>query len=146
MNLLDTNGVSFVLEHNFALKEQYFLAPEVFEEVEMTQLKFGKATPANIAHIDRSDHFEEGRYLARYRSALNKFSGKSFYNMTGFGDISILAVVQTVLELFDAEKATQLFDPTEPIVVFTDDTGLTNRIGSEFTGRDVSVRKVSQVN
>lgn len=145
MNLIDTNGVSFILSNSRPLKENYFLVPEVSEEVEMTQLVHGKSIPSKVLKIVASDEFDEVLYINHYRKMLNKHGGKSFFNMTGFGDISILATVHTLLDLFVVQKPEKLFDPAEYISIFTNDAGLTKRIGTEFTGRNVAVYPIADI-
>jgi hypothetical protein len=145
MNLIDTNGVSYILTKRLSLKENYFLVPEVSEEVEMTQLVHGKKVPDNVLEIIASDEFNEAIYLNHYKNMLNKHDGKSFFNMTGFGDISILATIHTLLDMYVLQKAERLFDPTEPITVFTNDGGLTKRIAAEFVGKNVLVRPILDI-
>ncbi|MBP9842830.1 MAG: hypothetical protein KBC62_02380 [Candidatus Pacebacteria bacterium] len=145
MNLVDTNGVSYILTTRLSLKENYFLVPDVSEEVEMTQLVHGKKVPHNVLEIIASDEFDEVIYLNHYKDMLNKHDGKSFFNMTGFGDISILATVLTLLDVYALQKTERLFDPTEPITIFTNDTGLTKRIAAEFVSKNVLVRPISDI-
>ena len=38
---------------------------------------------------------DKAQYLEHYKDMLNKYGGRSFYNMTGFGDISVLALLKT---------------------------------------------------
>ena len=61
--------------------------------------------------------------------------------MTGFGDISTLATICTIPDYFERVKSEQLFDPTEEIVIFTGDKGLSKAIDSEFASFNVSVKK-----
>ncbi len=145
MNLIDTNGVSYILTKGLSLKENYFLAPEVSEEVEMTQLVQGKKLPNRILEINASDEFNEPIYLNHYKNMLNKHDGKSFFNMTGFGDISILATIYTLLEMYTLQKTEMLFDPTETITIFTNDAGLTKRIKSEFIENNVIVHSIMDI-
>ena len=145
MNLIDTNAVGYIFHQGIQIQDVYHMAPEVAEEVEMTELVHGKSTPEKIRKIDGTQFFKEGYYIDFFSSMLNKHSGKSFFNMTGFGDISILATIHTTIKVFDLEKSERLFDPTETIFVFTSDNGLIKRISREFEGADVEVRGLSQL-
>lgn len=124
MNLIDTNAVNYVLETSFQCKDIYYLAPEVQEEVEETLNRSSKQLPTTIIDVESYSCFNGWLYLDFYKKMLNKHDGRSFFNMTGFGDISILATIHTVLEF------QQL--PLFPLYVFTDDHGLTKRIAAEF--------------
>lgn len=145
MNIIDTNGVSHIFNNRISLKEEYFLVPEVTEEVEMTQLIHRRTVPPKVLEIIAVDEFDEVIYLDHYKQMLNKHGGRSFFNMTGFGDISILATLHTVLAVFAIQKAERLFDPTEQIVVFTNDARLTGRISTEFSGKNIVVKPVSDI-
>lgn len=145
MNLLDTNGISHILENNLALREEYYLAPDVSEEVELTQLVHGRRLPAVIHEISELNEFNGAVYLRHYNLMLNKYEGRSFYNMTGFGDVSILATIHAIVEDFDRQANEQLFHNSEQIVVYTGDRGLTTKINAEFLGRDIVVSPVNVI-
>lgn len=145
MNLIDTNGISHVLESNITVSDIYYMAPDVKEESEMTELIHGKVIPDEISELSSSDFFSNLKYLAHYKMMLNKHRDRSFFNMTGFGDISMLAAIHTVLEIFEERKRQELFDPTEEIIVFTKDTGLSKKISSEFVGHLVTVKNITEI-
>lgn len=73
---------------------------------------------------------------------LNQYGGRSFYNMTGFGDVSILAALHALVGA--AQLQGQLFG-TEALFVYTDDGPLTRRIRQEFPGGNVTVRSVASI-
>ncbi|MEZ4103841.1 MAG: hypothetical protein R3B60_00985 [Candidatus Paceibacterota bacterium] len=145
MNLIDTNGVSYIFDRQISLTEDYYLVPDVIEEVELAQLVHSQSIPVGISEIVVIDEFDEVLYLNHYKRMLNIHGGRSFFNMTGFGDISILATIHTVLDMFTIQKIERLFDPTEQIVVFTDDSRLTRRVNTEFTGKNVEVKPVTDI-
>lgn len=144
MNLIDTNGVDLVLTSGVALKAIYFLAPDVVEEVEMTKLIHKKRLPDNLVPIEDLKQFKSTEYLRQYKRMLNKHSGRSFYNMTGFGDISILATLHVVSKLIVDTSQGSLFGETDSIAVFTRDDELIDKINSEFKA-GVSVHPIEQV-
>lgn len=113
------------------------MAPEVTEEVDLAQDIYKNIDKTKIKNISESIFFNEISYIDFYRQMLNKHNGKSFFNMTGFGDISILFSIHTLLKDMDDKNQNCLFDHNEYITVFTSDIGLTNRINYEFSGLDV---------
>ncbi|MBX2866420.1 hypothetical protein KTR10_00450 [Candidatus Kaiserbacteria bacterium] len=144
MNLIDSNGITYIFKNGISPSKKYYMAPDVVEEVEMTQTIFGKKLPKNILRLSDIDEFDEPIYVNKYKEMLNNHGGRSFFNMTGFGDISILASVHTLIERFAALKKEQLFDPTETIYVFTGDVGLSKRIKNEFKS-DIDIKSLSDI-
>lgn len=145
MNILDTNGISHIFTNNITPQEDYYLVPDVVEEVELTQMVHGRRTPDNIFPITKVDAFEQAVYLNHYKNTLNKYGGRSFYNMTGFGDVSVIATIYTIIDSFEKRKMEQLFDNSEQIVVYTGDVRLTANIQADFVGKDVVVRPVADI-
>lgn len=145
MNIVDTNGIQHIFVSNLTPREEYYLVPDVEEEVEMTQLIHGRRLPANIFEIGQTGDFNQAIYLKHYKNILNKYGGRSFYNMTGFGDVSILAALLMLIEIFENRVQTQLFNVSERITVYTSDARLTTRIGQELAGKDVEVRPVTDI-
>lgn len=137
MNLIDTNAVTYIFESGIQTEEIYYMAPEVIEETEMTEAIFDKKLSQNIVNISRYDFFEETSYIDFYKRMLNKHHGKSFFNMTGFGDISILATIHTIFKVLIEQKQKRLFDLPESISIFTNDGGLKKRVDLEFSNLSV---------
>jgi len=125
MKIIDTNGLNYILANDIQLKNDYYLAPDIVEEAEMTQIIHSKNLPHKILKIDETIDFDEGIYLKHYQVILNKYGGRSFFNMTGFGDISILAVLLMLM----SRKQMGLFPETE---VYTADKDLINKIRNEL--------------
>lgn len=145
MNIVDTNGVDHILRNNIILQNDHFLVPDVSEEVEMTQLIHGRRIPPRILEIAQHPLFSEAIYLNHYNRILNKYGGRSFYNMTGFGDVSIIAALHMFADVFQEQRVIQLFDPTEQILVYTNDGSLTTKIAAEFPRKDIHVRAISGI-
>lgn len=145
MNLIDANAVSYIFKNKVFLRDTYYLAPDVFEEVEMTQMIHNQRLPKNISEIEHTGHFNESTYIDSYKYMLNSHGGNSFFNMTGFGDISILATVDMLLKEFEKQKTEMLFDPTEDIIIFTEDGGLTRKIQGMFSSQHVSVKRAEDI-
>lgn len=125
MNLIDTNCLTHIFESTYSCTETYFLAPEVLDEITFTNLNL----PKEFISIENHHLFNETTYIDFYKKMLNKHEGKSFFNMTGLGDISILATIHTILHT--SSKHSDLFDSGE-ICVFTEDIRLSKKLKKEF--------------
>jgi hypothetical protein len=108
------------------------VTPDVREESEIAELIFNKALPANIKNISKEKIFDEATYVMNYKNMLNKYKGRSFYNMTGFGDISILALLATLKRTFQAKPQKLFFEAENELVVITEDGALIQKIEKEF--------------
>lgn len=145
MNILDTNGIDYIFRQNLTLQNDYFLAPDVAEEAELTQLIHGRKLPHRILEITCHQYFDERIYFNYYNKVLNKYDGRSFYNMTGFGDVSIMATLHMLADVFQKQRSSQLFDLTEAITVYTNDTGLASKIQNEFNNNNIHVAAVDTI-
>lgn len=133
MKILDTTTINHILEKNLSLEEVYFITPDVEDEMLTAELVWDRKVPSNVKNIFQESFFDEPEYLKNYFDMLNKHGGKSFFNMTGFGDISIISLAKT---LVDAEKKTSqqrlpLDRFSEEICIYVGDAGLTKRIKKE---------------
>lgn len=122
MNIIDTNGLDRMIKETIKSKHTLFITPDIEQEFEWHE----QPLPYGVLNAFDADDFDKAAYLRAYQQMLNKHGGHSFYNMTGFGDISILALLK-VME--DAASSTLL---PEEIVVVTDDEPLTRKIQREF--------------
>ena len=145
MNLIDTNGIVYVFKHSIDLSDDYLLAPDVKDESEVSEIVHEKRLPDCIFEISETDLFDQAIYLKHYQIMLNKHPDRSFFNMTGFGDISILASIHMLLEMFTKRKTEELFDPTEDIDIYTGDVPLIKKINKEFGGKSVFVHPLAML-
>ena len=145
MNIVDTNGITYILKNNLRLSKDYYIAPDVMEESDLAEMVHGKRMPSRIIPLSGGGYFNQVIYVDHYKKILNKYGGRSFYNMTGFGDVSILAAIHTIFDTFKQQGQGRLFDISEQIVVFTDDGGLTTKISKEFPGKDIIVKTASNI-
>lgn len=145
MNIIDTNGVSYIFDKGLTLKEEYYLAPDVVDEVEVTQLVHNRKLPSGILDIENTDEYDELIYIRYYKQVLNSYKKRSFYNMTGFGDVSIISTLHMLIDVFARQKTEQLFETSDSIIVFTDDENLTTEINKIFAGKSVTVKPVSDI-
>jgi len=145
MNLIDTVGVNHIFTDAIKLADNYYLAPDISDEVEMTEMIHNKHVPEEIKSVAELDEFNESIYIHQYRLALNSYRKRSFYNMKGFGDVSIIATIHTLIDGYKKQKTEQLFSTSEQIVIYTNDANLTKVIISEFAKNDVSVKPASAI-
>lgn len=132
MNLIDTNAINHVLGSNLRVRETYYLAPDVREESEITEIVHGRRLSTNFKDASLHWLFDGRLYIQHYKDMLNRHSGRSFYNMTGFGDISILALIATIRDANTSAQPT-LFPETERAVsLYTEDGPLIKKIEHEF--------------
>jgi hypothetical protein len=145
MNLIDTNGIQYVVSRNLHLKFDYFMVPDVVDEVEVRHVIYGSAFPKRVFKILDSDYFDEAIYLKHYFNILNKYGKRSFFNMTGFGDVSILAALHMLAELFNKRNQTEMFQSNLLIKTYTNDDGLTKKIAKELSEKNFIVLPVTEI-
>ncbi len=145
MNLIDTVGINHIFEKSLKMSEVYYLAPDISEEVEMTEMIHSKRIPDEVRYAAEVDEFDESVYLHHYKIALNSYKKRSFYNMKGFGDVSIIATVKTILDGYKKQDTEQLFSTKEPVIVYTGDTNLTEVLNAEFDSSDVQVKGIADI-
>lgn len=146
MNLIDTNCVEYIFQQSLECSEDYFMSPDIIEEVELTRAGSNKVLPRKVHSIFDNYLFNESIYIDFYRKMLNKHNGRSFFNMTGFGDISILATIHTIIEVLSEKKQHNLFSETEKsIVIFTEDIKLQKKITNEFLGKSLEYKKYDAI-
>lgn len=145
MKLIDTNGIHYVLANNIPLDEIFYLAPDVCDEAEVTELVHSRRMPTELVDLRTTPIFNGSVYLGYYHFALNSHNIRSFFNMRGFGDISIIASVQMILASFQEKRPERLFDVSEVIEVYTDDGPLTSKLQELFTPDIVLVRPISDL-
>lgn len=132
MKLIDSNTLNTVFDKNLKLEDVYYLAPDVKEESEIVEQIFGRKLPDNIKDMSKELIFNERVYLKHYQEMINKHDGRSFYNMTGFGDISILALLKTLKESFQNQPRKLFAEMEEELIVYTEDGPLKKKIEKEF--------------
>lgn len=124
MKIIDNNGLNYILKNRIHLTESYFITPDVREEYEVEHDKL----PRNVKPLMDEEWFDGAEYLANYQTVLNRRDGRSFYNMTGFGDVSIVAAMMTL----KTSCAGTLPDMIAEHIVITGDAGVTRQLNEEF--------------
>ena|ERR1700733_1077635 len=123
MKFLDTNGLDYMVKQKITSDEVLLIAPDIQDEFETWH---EQRVPKNVVNVFEADWFDKQEYLKRYKEMLNKYGGRSFYNMTGFGDISTLAFLKV-----QETASTGMLLPDD-VEVVSNDSGLTRRIRREF--------------
>lgn len=133
MKILDTNAVNYVLKNRLTLGDDYCVTDDIKEEIEIAEAVIGSRLSSKVMPASDSPLFDRALYLAHYKNMLNKHGGRSFYRMSGFGDISILALLKTVEEVSTNQARGRLFSTDEDLEVFTEDQPLIKKIKKEST-------------
>ena len=104
-----------------------------------------------LAHVVKATELEgysEAYYLRQYARFLNDYSGVSFTKMSGFGDISVLALTASIVDGFGKklpQLALELGDVQSKMVcVITDDLGLANKIKATFNDNEVLCQSLEE--
>jgi rRNA-processing protein FCF1 len=124
MKIIDNNGIQYVIDNRIHLTETFFVTSDVKEECEVAHDKL----PRNVKPFSDEDWFDGAGYLVNYQEVLNRRHGRSFYNMTGFGDVSIVAALMTLKKSCNGMLPAMIEDH----IVITDDDELTRHIKAEF--------------
>lgn len=133
MKILDTNAVNHILKNSVTLSDDYFFTDDIQEETEIAEAVIGRRLSSKVTSVSESPFFDRALYLAHYKNMLNKHGGRSFYRMSGFGDISILALLKTVEDVVKEQAKSRLFSTEEELEVFTEDQPLIKKIKKEST-------------
>jgi len=146
MKLIDTSTINQVLKNNISLREDYFITPDIEQEMLVALTILKKSIPSHIKNITIDNRFDEASYIKNYFEMLNKYGGRSFFNMTGFGDISLIALAKTILEALEKinRQALPLPGFLEQVEIYVEDGGLRKRIKQEV-GSQIKLYKASQI-
>src|SRR4051812_19520916 len=95
MRVLDTSALDFMAKSGLTATEVCMITPDIQDEFEAGH---NTRLPRTIINIFELDDFDRAHYLKNYKVMLNTYGKQRFFNMTGFGDISILALLATQKE------------------------------------------------
>jgi hypothetical protein len=130
MKILDTNGLDYMVKGKVTTTDRFYITPDIEEEFEAWH---EQKMPKNVQNIFGMEWFDRATYLRSYKEMINMYGGRSFYNMTGFGDISILALLKTQ----QAAASSMIPGLSEDVEVVSSDKPLTAKIRKAFCqGRD----------
>lgn len=140
MKLLDTDTINDILLNNIALSCDYFITPDIEQEASVAEIVYNKKMPKSIKIIYSQDDFDESLYIKNYFIALNQYVKRSFFNMKGFGDVSMIALVKTLVEIKNSKSQTlPIPSLNEDIEVYTGDNNLQKALRKEFTNSFVKI-------
>jgi hypothetical protein len=129
MKILDTSALDYMVKTKISTRDLFYITPDIHDEYEAW---YEQKLPPNIQDVFRTDWFDKAEYLNSYRQMLNKYGASSFYNMSGFGDISILALLKTQ----QIACASMIPGLIEESLIITKDEPLSNKIRREFPSSD----------
>lgn len=133
MKILDTTTINYIFKNNVLLEDTYFITPCISDEMVTAEIVHNKKAPANIKNIFEENSFNQALYVKNYFEVLNKHGDRSFFNMSGLGDISIIALAKTLVEMETSEVQTTLPFAIykKEIIIYTSDNPLKAKILSE---------------
>jgi len=145
MKLIDTDTINHILVNKQSFDDECFIAPDVYDEMLVAEMVHGKKVPASIKQIIFKGDFDEADYLKNYYKSLNQYNKCSFFNMKGLGDVSIVAVVDTIVQSKKNKPNTlPLPGLTDDLEVYTGDKNLSKFLKKEF-GNDVKIFKKTDI-
>ena len=134
MRLLDNDAINYVLMNDISLEGEYFVTPDVEEEMSVAEIVHKKKAPRQIRSLALRHRFDEALYLKNYFDTLNQYGRRSFFGMRGFGDVSIVAAVRTLVQAKNnGSKTLPLPGIDDGIEVYTGDEYLTKTLRKEFS-------------
>lgn len=128
MKILDNNALNHIHKNRIRIDEDFIITTDIQDEFESA---FDADLPSSIRDITKEEGFDNAAYIRNYKEMLNKYGGRSFYNMTGIGDISILALLKTQKELSSKQFPTMI----DGCTVIIRDHKLENKIKAEFANK-----------
>lgn len=147
MNIIDSTALIEALKNNLQLTGEYVITSDLDREFEVSELAHQRKRNG-IMIAQHLYPYDEAYYLRIYDKMLNKYGGCSLVAMRNLGDISILALVEALIDNFGKPIQTNLglFMPDDgKINVFTADRTLRNRLVAEFGTERVIAKSYSDL-
>lgn len=135
MTILDANGLIHCLSYNKPLPDSPFIVTEELREECETALVVNGNRSLILEEAANLPGYDEAYYLTQYAHYLNTFSEADLACMRGITDVTILALVSSILNEFGSTQQTQLeLEDREdtPITVISNDKALTKRLAYDF--------------
>jgi hypothetical protein len=134
MIIIDNTAYNYIVDNDLQFGKGlcFYVPNDIIDEITLAASLKGAPFPGYIKNIFETSPFDIGAYYKHYKDCLNSETLSHFYNMTGFGDVSIVAAVGGVCEAQD--QAVSLF-PNDDIVVYLSDNKLTNVLTKRFSSR-----------
>lgn len=131
MIILDANGLIYCLNHSKPFPGLEFIVSDELRDEFETALVVNGGRKIKLRDISELPNYSEAYYLNEYAHYLNTFSGVDLSCMRGVTDVTILAMVSSILNQFGSDQQTQLDlgDANETTVtVITNDGDLKKRL------------------
>jgi len=135
ISIMDSSAILYIVNNEIHMDGDYYITPDIEDEISINEISTGRRISEyiNLKSYEELVGIEEASYLFNYQYVLNKYSGKSFYNMTGFGDISLIALAKTIISKTNSDKQPVLLKEYESnVVVYSNDRGFIKRIRQEL--------------
>ncbi len=130
MTIIDNTGLIYLESNKINYSEDCFITPEVREEFEVKALM---NLSSNFIDATSKEDFDLKNYLESFKFFLNTYPHFSLSKQRGLGDVSLLALVKTLI------NNEQLSLGIDPIVVISDDRNLTIFLNTTFKDYNVTV-------
>ncbi len=147
MKILDTSALNFVMKNNIIIDENFFVTPDILEEIYTLEIALNKAAPLTyLIDLFEEESFQKALYLKNYHFILNSVGGKSIYTMRGMGDVSLLALAKTLIESKGAFWSLELpfAEYAEKHTIYSGDEGLRKRL-EKIVGNEIVILSPSQI-
>lgn len=135
MNILDTTAINYILKSDVLLNATYFITPDIEDEALAAEIALNKKMSPVIKNIINENFFNEVEYIKNYFYVLNKYGGRSFFNMTGFGDISIISLAKTLVGTIKNSQQAPLPGLEDEVIIYLSDVSLRSKIIKEVGGQ-----------
>lgn len=126
MKILDNSALNYINKNKILVREDFVITTDIQDEFETA---FDIDLPESVRDITKEVGFNNAVYIKNYKEVLNKYGGRSFYNMTGIGDMSVLALLKTQKDA----SAVQFPSMIDGCTVVLRDAALENKIRNEFS-------------
>ena len=148
MNILDSTAIIYAFDNKICLKSEYYITDDLDEEFEVAELRHdSRRDPIAVMPARSIKGFNKGYYLKMYKQVLDSHRGYSFVKMTGFGDISIIALVKSLQQNFGrpVQRSLDLFGEDDVVInIYTSDKRLHKRLVNEF-GSSIGIKSNNEL-
>ncbi|MDQ5954589.1 MAG: hypothetical protein QG583_517 [Patescibacteria group bacterium] len=135
MKIIDTNILNKFVKGEIILdlSNGFYITDDLKNEIDNLKSISSeyKRQAERITFIDIKNHphFNEAKYLENYKQSINKYNSiVSFYGLKGLGDISIIAMISTIIN----HPNPTLFEGNDIIEIITHDGPLKDVLGEKF--------------
>lgn len=137
MIVLDSNVIVHCIDSGIRIPKGELLVPDdLQDEYEVMKIRHGSHKVPAVTNISERSDYDDAYYLQRYAYYLNEYGEVYLARMSGLADVSILALVDCLVNDYGREGQQTSFDLgtelTDIVTVITDDMTLAGRLTAEF--------------